>query len=104
MKKIITADGSATFYNPDYDDIYHSKSGALDESFGKFVKPCCIAELAGSQDSISILDVCFGLGYNSCAAMDAALKVNPQATFRIVGLEKRSNGTGFHRQSDLRVR
>ena len=42
----MTEDGSLTLYNPEYEEYYHSKSGAIEESFEKFVKPCKIDELA----------------------------------------------------------
>ena len=37
---------------------------------------------------VSILDVCFGLGYNSAAAIDKIMEVNPECKIIIVGLEK----------------
>jgi chorismate dehydratase len=88
MKKIITGDGSITFHNPEFDDIYHSTSGALEEAFGKFVTPCRIAELAVEPGSLRILDICFGLGYNSCAAIDAAKSANPGVRVQITALER----------------
>jgi tRNA U34 5-methylaminomethyl-2-thiouridine-forming methyltransferase MnmC len=76
MKKILTADGSITYYNEDYDETYHSKTGAIEESERKFAEP------AGIKKGMKILDICFGLGYNSMAAMKKAKKLS------IVGLEK----------------
>jgi tRNA U34 5-methylaminomethyl-2-thiouridine-forming methyltransferase MnmC len=63
MKEIKTRDGAVTFLN-DIGDTYHSTTiGAIEEAFEKYVKPCEIKE-----NSI-ILDFCFGLGYNSLAAI-----------------------------------
>ena len=73
MRKIITGDGSETVYNEDYDEYYHSKSGALEEAFEKYVKPCRIKELA-KKGYVRVLDIGFGLGYNAIAAIDAALE------------------------------
>lgn len=87
MQKIMTPDGSVTFHNAEFDEAYHSKSGAKEEAIKKFVEPCHIKELA-KKGHITILDVCFGLGYNTAAAIDAALQENPFCTIEVIGLEK----------------
>ncbi len=86
MQKIITPDSSVTFHNKEFDEAYHSKSGAKEEAVKKFAEPCQIAELAKSG-KIRILDICFGLGYNAAAAIDAALASNPQCHIEVIGLE-----------------
>jgi tRNA U34 5-methylaminomethyl-2-thiouridine-forming methyltransferase MnmC len=86
MRRILTGDGSLTLYNDKFGESYHHISGAVNEAQKKYVEPCKIAELAKAGRA-SILDVCFGLGYNSCAAIDAALKANPNCKIRIVALE-----------------
>ncbi|MEA3378330.1 MAG: MnmC family methyltransferase [Nanoarchaeota archaeon] len=63
MRLVQTKDGSYTFYSNKYGETYHSISGALEESFKKYVEPCKI------KDGDKILDICFGLGYNSLAAI-----------------------------------
>ena len=86
MDKLITKDGSITFHNDTYDETYHSLSGAEEEAVKKHAEPACIRELA-KKGEIRILDVCFGLGYNSAAAIDIALSENPRCKIFIVGLE-----------------
>ncbi|MBI2134431.1 hypothetical protein HYU09_00435 [Candidatus Woesearchaeota archaeon] len=66
MQQTITKDNSITFYSEKYSEHYHSTSGALDESFGKFAMPCRL------KNGMRVLDVCFGLGYNSLAAISLA--------------------------------
>ncbi|MBW3018026.1 hypothetical protein KY325_02615, partial [Candidatus Woesearchaeota archaeon] len=85
-KKIITGDNSVTFFSSKYDEAYHSLTGAKEEAFKKYSEPCKIAELA-KTGKILILDVCFGLGYNSAAAIETALKSNPECRIEIIGLE-----------------
>lgn len=87
-KTVKTGDGSITFYSQDYDETYHSSSGALAEAFNKFCKPCLISEIAERVGSISILDVGFGLGYNILAALHTASEANPNCIVKIVSLEK----------------
>lgn len=86
MKRLITKDGSVTYYNEVYDDIYHSMSGALEEAKEKYTKPCRIGMLA-KTGRVRVLDICFGLGYNACAALDAALDADPDVKFELIGLE-----------------
>lgn len=76
MKKVLTKDGSSTFFSEKYKECFHSMSGALEEAFEKFVKPCNL------KLNDNILDICFGLGYNSLAAIHSVKKLN------ITALEK----------------
>ncbi|MFC1728305.1 tRNA (5-methylaminomethyl-2-thiouridine)(34)-methyltransferase MnmD [Nanoarchaeota archaeon] len=70
MKKVMTKDGSETFYSKEYTETYHSTSGALQEGFEKFVGP------SGLFEGCKILDICFGIGYNSLAAIHTAIEDN----------------------------
>ena len=85
--KLKTGDGSETLYSEEYSEYYHSKSGAVQESVEKYVKPCKIIELA-KKGFISILDIGFGLGYNAIAAIDMAKKANPKVEIEILSFEK----------------
>ena len=86
IKKIITADQSESFMNEEVGESYHSHTGAVEEALKKYAVPCKIKELAKSGN-LCILDVCFGLGYNSAMAIDVALEENPQCQIEVVGLE-----------------
>jgi len=79
MKQITTKDGSVTFHNEKYDDIYHSVSGAIEESQKKFIEPCNI------RSGMKILDICFGIGYNSLMAIHKTKELD------IIGIEKDEN-------------
>ncbi len=59
-----TNDGSVGLYSEKYDDIYHSASGALTEAYEKFIYPINWDVLL-MHDNIKILDICYGIGYNS---------------------------------------
>ena len=59
-----TNDGSVGLYNKEFNDIYHSADGALTEAFEKFVLPVNIDSLI-HKDSIKVLDLCYGIGYNT---------------------------------------
>jgi len=86
LKKIITADNTETFMNEEVGESYHSQTGAVEEAFKKYAVPCNIKELA-KTGKLKILDVCFGLGYNSAMAISIALEENPNCEIEIIGLE-----------------
>ncbi|MBW3003244.1 hypothetical protein KY328_06015 [Candidatus Woesearchaeota archaeon] len=69
MEKVKTQDGSVTFMSDKVGETYHSISGAKEESEKKFVEPCLGS--VKDKDDIWVLDVCFGLGYNTAALLDA---------------------------------
>ena len=61
-------DGSFTAYSAEFDEHYHStKDGALAESLQKHVIPALLH--VSFKDEISILDICFGLGFNTLATL-----------------------------------
>ena len=88
MRTIITGDGSPTLHNDKYGEAYHCTRGAVAEAVGKYAEPCRVAETAYKNGRLRIMDVCFGLGYNAWAAIDAVSRAAPQALLDIVGLEK----------------
>lgn len=61
----ITNDGSVGLYSPEFDDIYHSTFGAYAESCEKFVLPADVNYYITNFDKINILDICYGIGYNT---------------------------------------
>jgi tRNA U34 5-methylaminomethyl-2-thiouridine-forming methyltransferase MnmC len=69
LKAITTADGSCTLYSSEYGEHYHNiKDGALNESLSKHIVPA-FSYFETFPDSINILDICFGLGYNTLATL-----------------------------------
>ena len=65
---VLSDDGSYTAYSKEYNEHYHSiKDGALNESLLKHVNPAF--KIKGHQKEINILDICFGLGFNTLATL-----------------------------------
>jgi chorismate dehydratase len=86
MKKTITADNSESFLNEEVNEFYHSQTGAVEEALKKYAIPCKIRELA-KTGSVKILDMFFGLGYNSAMAISEALNENPNCKIEVIGIE-----------------
>jgi tRNA U34 5-methylaminomethyl-2-thiouridine-forming methyltransferase MnmC len=83
----LTADGSYTFFSEAFDEQFHSLHGARQEAQGIYVQGCQLVQKAQQQGRIRLLDVCYGLGYNSAAALDAIWRVNPNCRVELVALE-----------------
>jgi len=67
-EKVTTKDGSQTLYSSEFDECYHSTNdGALNETLQKHIIPAFT--LAPHKDKLVILDICFGLGYNTLATI-----------------------------------
>ncbi len=63
-----TEDGSHTLFSEEFNEPYHStKDGALHESLEKHIKPAFA--ILKNKNALTILDICFGLGYNSFATL-----------------------------------
>ena len=82
----ITDDGSYTFFSEEFGQTFHSKYGAKEEALFKYAIPTLLAEKA-SRGHLRILDICYGLGYNSAAALSTIWRSNPDCTVEIIALE-----------------
>jgi len=61
-----------TLYSKRFDEPYHStRDGALRESLQKYVIPALA--VTRTKETLVILDICFGLGYNSFATIASML-------------------------------
>ena len=83
----LTKDGSYTFFSAEFQETFHSSFGAKQEAEVKYIEPCAIAQLAAQKSTIRLLDVCYGLGYNTAAALEAIWSVNPHCIVELIALE-----------------
>jgi len=81
-----TADGSQTFFSEEFNELFHSHFGAKQESYFKYVVPTLLIEKA-QLPVLRLLDVCYGLGYNTATAMQKIWEVNPNCYIEVIGLE-----------------
>ncbi|MDE6979414.1 MAG: hypothetical protein K2O85_07600, partial [Helicobacter sp.] len=67
---ITSADSSTTLYNAQYEESYHATNeGALTESLCKHVYPSIALCNLLERPVVRILDLCFGLGYNTLCSL-----------------------------------
>lgn len=81
-----TADGSFTFFSQEFGESFHSHYGAKQEAELKFVEPTQLRQKA-EKPSLYLLDICYGLGYNTAAALEIIWKINSNCRVEWVGLE-----------------
>lgn len=71
-----TQDGSIGLYSFADKDVYHSKFGALTEAWEKFILPSGIETMLNTKQYINVLDLCYGIGYNTKALMSFVIDQN----------------------------
>ena len=85
-----TEDGSYTLISPVYGEPYHSlTAGAVTECLVKFVGPSRILERCSLKEEVRILDVGFGLGYNTAVALTEIRKISKEVRVEVVALDVR---------------
>ena len=79
-------DGSFTAYSSEYDEHYHStKDGALNESLKKHIEPAF--SLHSKKEHLKIIDICFGLGFNTLLSLYYRDRYLPNMTLEIYSPE-----------------
>ena len=83
----MTKDYSIGLFNDDVNDIYHSAFGALTEAYEKFINP--ISSTFFDKEAINLLDICYGIGYNTKAFLqkvystnNSIKKINPRVNLK----------------------
>jgi len=83
---IQTKDGSYTLYSEQFNQHYHSvKEGAINESLQKHIIPAL--SYHKDKKELNILDICFGLGYNTLATIYYIKKNNLNIKLKIYSPE-----------------
>ena len=85
-KRVVTEDGSETLYSMEFNEAYHSaRDGALNESLQKHVRPAF--RFTNDKEQKAILDICFGLGYNTLATLHHVKKEQLSTKVHIISPE-----------------
>ncbi|ANV98075.1 hypothetical protein BBW65_04345 [Helicobacter enhydrae] len=84
-----SVDGSLTLFNTQYQESYHNLAdGAKTETLLKHIMPPIWCQNLLERDKICILDMCFGLGYNTFWTIWKYLSLNYQGKIEIFSPEK----------------
>ena len=81
-----TGDGTYTLHSAEFDENMHSLSGAYEEALLKHVIPSGVLELA--SENVTVLDVGFGIGYNTLALLAGLADINYSGGISVISFEK----------------
>ena len=70
--EVLTKDGSYSLRSVFFKENFHSLLGALEETKIKFTAPSDLKRFQGK--SLNVLDICFGIGYNSASLLNELIK------------------------------
>ena len=70
--EVLTKDGSYSLRSVFFKENFHCLSGALKEAKIKFTAPSDLKRFQGK--SLNVLDICFGMGYNSASLFNELIK------------------------------
>ena len=70
--EVLTKDGSYSLRSVFFQENFHSLFGALEETKSKFTATSNLQRFKGK--SLNVLDICFGLGYNSASLLNELIK------------------------------
>ncbi len=87
LKEVVTKDGSISLRSLMFQENFHSLEGALKETEIKFTNP---SDLKRFQDnSLNVLDICFGLGYNSASLFNQLIGQNSFINWYALEIDKK---------------
>ena len=93
----LTADGSKTVYSRRFEEHYHSKFGAVNESKHVFVEA---GYMAVSGGAVSVLEIGFGTGLNALLTLQQAEKMRRCTYYETLELYPIDNATVSELSSD----
>ncbi len=64
-----TKDGSISLRSSNFNELFHSFSGAKKESLEKYINPSELSRFR-KKGIVTVLDVCLGMGYNSASLIE----------------------------------
>lgn len=80
---LLTADGSQTLYLPQLDVTYHSRHGAIQESFHVFID-AALKPQTGRQSILRVLEMGFGTGLNALLALQHAIQAGQAMVYHSI--------------------
>ncbi|HWB63185.1 MAG TPA: tRNA (5-methylaminomethyl-2-thiouridine)(34)-methyltransferase MnmD [Chitinophagales bacterium] len=86
MQIITTSDGSHTLFSEQFNEIYHSRHGAIQESQHVFIKNGFDYLLQQGVTELSIFEVGFGTGLNAWLTLMEAAKAGLPVTYHTIEL------------------
>ena len=87
FKELLTKDGSISLRSLSFQENFHSLEGAFKETEVKFINP---SDLKRFKDkSLNVLDICFGLGYNTASLLSRLREQNSFLNLYALEIDKK---------------
>ena len=99
--EILTKDGSYSLRSTFFQENFHSLLGALEETKLKFTAPSNLQRF--KRKSLNVLDICFGLGYNSASLLNELIKQNSYLKLYALEIDKKPLEYSLKNKSFLKL-
>ena len=99
--EILTRDGSYSLRSVFFQENFHSSVGALEETKLKFTVPSDLQRFQGK--SLNVLDICFGLGYNSASLLNELIKQKSYLNLYALEIDKKPLEYSLRNKSFLKL-
>jgi len=99
--EVLTKDGSYSLRSLFFQENFHSLLGALEETKLKFTAPSNLQRFKGK--SLNVLDICFGLGYNSASLLNELIKQKSYLNLYALEIDKKPLKYSLRNESYLKL-
>jgi len=99
--EVLTKDGSYSLRSVFFQENFHSLFGALEETKSKFTATSNLQRLKGK--SLIVLDICFGLGYNSASLLNELIKQNSYLNLYALEIDKKPLEYSLRNESFIKL-
>ena len=99
--EVLTKDGSYSLRSVFFQENFHSLLGALEETKSKFTATSNLQRFKGK--SLNVLDICFGLGYNSASLLDELIKQKSYLNLYALEIDKKPLEYSLRNESFLKL-
>ncbi len=99
--EVLTKDGSYSLKSVFFQENFHSLLGALEETKLKFTAPSNLQRFKGK--SLNVLDICFGLGYNSASLLNELIKQKSNLNLYALEIDKKPLEYSLRNESYLKL-
>ena len=99
--EVLTKDGSYSLRSTFFQENFHSSLGALEETKIKFIDPSDLQRFKGK--SLNVMDICFGLGYNSAFLINELIKQKSYLNLYALEIDKKPFEYSFRNKSFLKL-
>ena len=99
--EVLTKDGSYSLRSVFFQENFHSSIGALKETKLKFIATSNLQRFKGK--SLNVLDICFGMGYNSASLVDELIKQKSYLNMYALEIDKKPLEYSLRNESFLKL-